>query len=139
MSRWGMLASAAVGVVLGLGAVTFYSARGWSYLSDDPAACVNCHVMRGVYEGWSRAPHHAVAVCNDCHTPHTLARKYLVKAENGWHHSKAFTLQDFHEPIRIRAKNSRVLEENCRRCHAPLVAALGTVDCVRCHRGVGHG
>ena len=38
-----------------------------------------------------RASHHAVATCNDCHTPHNLVGKYVVKARNGFWHSFYFT------------------------------------------------
>jgi cytochrome c nitrite reductase small subunit len=103
--------------------------------------------MREVYEGWQRGPHHALAVCNDCHTPAGLVAKYWVKSSNGWHHSKAFTLQNWHEPIRIRASNARVLQDNCLRCHAEFLLGIAPhgrvagddVNCVRCHRGAGHG
>jgi cytochrome c nitrite reductase small subunit len=135
------------GVVLGLGAYVFWYAEGASYFSDDPRACVNCHVMRDQYDGWQKASHHANATCNDCHVPHDTLRKYLAKAENGWHHSRAFTLQDFHEPIRITPKNARTLQENCVRCHRELVQEItghGSAgdesnNCVRCHAAVGHG
>lgn len=138
---------ALLGFVLGAGGYVFVYARGASYLSDDPAACANCHVMNEHFDGWQKASHHAVATCNDCHTPHALVPKYLTKMENGYHHSKAFTLQDFHEPIRIREKNSRILEANCLRCHTEMVSELvehrsgvsKAPDCVRCHVEVGHG
>ena len=137
----------ALGVLLGLGGYTFYYAEGLSYFSNDPKACVNCHIMRDVYDGWQKASHHAVATCNDCHTPHEFVFKYLTKAENGFWHSKGFTLQDFHEPIRIRPKNSRVLEASCVNCHSDLVGDIlgaghdvpGQTGCVRCHAAVGHG
>jgi cytochrome c nitrite reductase small subunit len=71
--------------------------------------------MREQYDGWQHASHHAFATCNDCHLPHdTLAHKLFVKASNGYHHSRAFTFQDFAEPIRIKPGNSQVLEANCR-------------------------
>ena len=35
-----------LGVVVGLGTYTFVYAKGYSYLSNDPAACANCHVMQ---------------------------------------------------------------------------------------------
>lgn len=134
------------GTVLGSGAYTFRYAEGLSYFSNDPKACVNCHVMRDVYESWGHASHHAAATCNDCHVPHEFIPKYLVKAENGFWHSKGFTLMDFHEPIRIRAGNARVLRENCAACHADLVdsmvghqAAGGERGCIHCHSAVGHG
>jgi cytochrome c nitrite reductase small subunit len=144
---WGLLFFALLGVCLGLGGYTFYYAQGHSYLSDDPRACVNCHIMRDQYDSWQKSPHHDVATCNDCHTPKGLIRKYWTKAENGYHHSRAFTLQDFHEPIRIRPKNHEVVQDNCLRCHQSFVGDIiehrgvmaDDVNCVRCHAGVGHG
>src|SRR4051794_142492 len=76
------------GVIVGLGGYTFHYAAGTSYFSNDPTTCVNCHIMREQYDGWQKASHHAVATCNDCHTPHTFIPKYMVKAENGFWHSK---------------------------------------------------
>jgi cytochrome c nitrite reductase small subunit len=103
--------------------------------------------MRPYYDSWSKASHHAVAVCNDCHIPHDLAGKYLTKVENGFWHSKGFTLQDFREPIQITPRNSRVLQRNCVGCHSAMVGDIigaerggdGTNYCVRCHASVGHG
>lgn len=134
-------------VLVGVGGYTFYYAKGFSYLSDDPEVCVNCHIMRDHYDGWLKASHHGHATCNDCHLPGGLFKKYVSKSSNGYHHSKAFTLGDFHEPIRIRPVSSRVLNENCNRCHAQLVGEItahlgGDMDelnCVRCHGSVGHG
>lgn len=139
--------SALLGFAAGAGAYVFVYARGASYLSNDPTACVNCHVMNEHYDGWLKSSHHAVATCNDCHTPHSFVGKYWTKAENGYHHSKAFTLQDFHEPIRIREKNARIVQANCVHCHETMVSELvehrqgrnHPPDCVRCHSDVGHG
>jgi cytochrome c nitrite reductase small subunit len=136
-----------IGATLGLSAFTFYYAEGFSYFSTDPAACKNCHIMNDQYDSWMKGPHHAVATCVQCHLPHDFAGKYVAKAENGYHHSKGFTLQDFHEPIRIKAKNAAVLQNNCVRCHEDFVhgvlhgssASDETARCVHCHRNVGHG
>ena len=65
----GILLGVVIGVAVGIGAYTFVYARGWSYLTDDPAACANCHVMREQFDGWLKSSHRAVATCNDCHTP----------------------------------------------------------------------
>ena len=135
------------GVIVGLGSYTFVYAEGGSYFSNDPKACVNCHVMRDAYDGWQKASHHAVAVCNDCHVPHAVVPKLLAKAENGFWHSKGFTLQDFPEPIRIKPRNARILQANCIGCHQETVSEIvahgsaGDADnnCVRCHAAVGHG
>ena len=58
----------ALGAAAGVGAYTFIYARGAPYLTNDPNACVNCHVMREQYDGGGKSSHRAVAVCNDCHT-----------------------------------------------------------------------
>jgi cytochrome c nitrite reductase small subunit len=97
--------------------------------------------MREHYDGWQKAGHHAVATCVDCHLPHETIPKYLAKAENGFWHSKGFTFQDFHEPIRIHDKNSRILQNNCIACHKELVQDIvGAHDltCVHCHHSAGH-
>lgn len=139
--------SAIGGVVLGLGAFTFHYGEGLSYFSTKPEACVNCHVMREQYDGWQKSPHHATATCVDCHLPHEPLPKLIAKAKNGWFHSKAFTLQDFHEPIMITEANARILQKNCVHCHASLVGmvahaageSIEETSCVRCHADVGHG
>ena len=134
------------GGIVGLCGFTFNHAAGFSYLSDDPQACANCHVMREVYEGWYKASHRAVAVCNDCHTPHSsFFAKYAIKALNGFNHSKAFTLNDFSEPMRITALNRAVAQGSCLDCHGEMVALIAhkegklPTDCLSCHAGVGHG
>ena len=133
------------GAAMGVGVYTFVYARGGSYLSDDAAACANCHVMGGHYDAWLKSSHHAVATCNDCHTPHTFVGKWWTKARNGYHHSLAFTTGRFHEPIQITASNREVTEGACRYCHADVVQAIdaspghaGPLDCIRCHGSVGH-
>jgi cytochrome c nitrite reductase small subunit len=144
--NWLALALAlAIGVAGGIGGYTFRYARGLSYLSTDPRACVNCHIMQPQYDAWQKASHHGVALCVDCHLPQDLIGKYAVKAENGWRHGKLFTTQKFVEPIRVQAAGMRILQDNCVRCHEPMVEALGPghelseVPCVHCHNGVGHG
>lgn len=137
-----------LGVCAGAAGYTFHYARGASYLSNDPKACANCHVMQDHLDSWQKSSHHAVATCNDCHTPHHLVGKYLTKMENGYHHSKAFTLQDFPDVIRIREKNARIVRDSCLHCHEALAGNLvghggqpgaQTMDCVHCHADVGHG
>jgi cytochrome c nitrite reductase small subunit len=136
-----------VGALFGLGFYTFGYGKGISYFSTDPAACANCHIMRDEYDSWQKAPHHTAAKCVDCHLPHSFIPKMIAKTDNGWRHSKAFTLQDFHEPIQITPRNSRILQENCVRCHGEFLHAVvsgSTTDqdairCVHCHQDAGHG
>ena len=131
----------------GVGIFTFGYARGASYLTQDPAACANCHVMQQHYDDWRHSSHRSVAVCNDCHTPPGLIPKYYVKARNGFWHSFYFTTGRFHEPIQITPGNRRVTEKACRKCHEKIVAAIDPIahtddrdatSCIRCHSQVGH-
>jgi cytochrome c nitrite reductase small subunit len=135
------LAAATAGLAIGVGAYAFHFAKGSSYLGNDPATCANCHVMQGHYSGWQAAPHHLIATCNDCHTPHNPLAKYVVKALNGYHHSMAFTLSGYPDVIRARPESSEIVEANCRRCHQDLVEALvhgSGISCIRCHASAGH-
>ena len=86
------LSTLALAILVGIGLTTFRYADGFSYLSSDPAACANCHIMWPRYDSWQKSSHKAVAGCIDCHLPHDFIGKYLAKAENGWNHSRAFTL-----------------------------------------------
>lgn len=145
---FGLVLSLLVGVTLGLGVYTFDYAEGTSYLSNDPRACVNCHIMREQYDGWQKTSHHNVATCNDCHVPHDLVGKYLAKIDHGYRHSKGFTFQDFHEPIRITERDRGIVETNCVRCHQMFVSEIlphpkptitDPIGCTKCHADVGHG
>ncbi|HSW39197.1 MAG TPA: cytochrome c nitrite reductase small subunit [Acidobacteriota bacterium] len=134
------------GILLGAGGYTFYYAQGFSYLSDDPGVCVNCHIMREQFDSWERSSHRARAACGECHLPQDFFNKWRVKAENGLHHSIAFTFGNFREPIRIKEGNSRVLNENCLYCHEDFVREIAAhrneeaagISCVRCHVKSGH-
>jgi cytochrome c nitrite reductase small subunit len=150
-SRLWLLIAGISGILSGLGAFTFLYARGYSYLRDDPGACGNCHIMSEHLGAWEKGSHRAVATCNDCHTPHEVLAKYVVKARNGFWHSFYFTTGRYPDPLRITAPNHRVTEEACRYCHGELTLAIEhgmereataptpePVTCTRCHRYVGH-
>jgi cytochrome c nitrite reductase small subunit len=136
-----------LGTFIGVAGYTFFYAKGYSYMLNDPLACMNCHVMREQYDGWQKASHHTVATCNDCHIPHDFVGKWTTKALNGYHHSTAFTLQNFHEPIQIKPGNAAVLNANCLHCHKDFVREITAhrvmkdeeLRCIRCHADVGHG
>jgi len=144
---WVLALCIAVGSAAGIGAFTFRYAEGLSYFSSDPKACVNCHIMRPQYDSWQKSSHHGVAVCIDCHLPHSFVEKYLAKAENGYRHSKEFTAQTFPEPISVQARGREILQENCVACHGSLTHEIATgprgerdtLHCVKCHAGAGHG
>jgi len=135
------LLAALVGVMLGVGLFTFGYARGSSYMTDNPSACANCHVMRDQYESWMKSSHGKVAVCNDCHTPAGLLPKYTTKAINGFFHSFAFTTGRFPDRIQITTRSFSVTRSACLKCHADMVdgiRAARDIECIACHRTVGH-
>ena len=142
-----LVPAALAGILIGLGGYTFVYAKGYSYLTNDPAACANCHVMRDHFNAWTRASHRAVAVCNDCHTPPGLVPKYVTKARNGFWHSFYFTTGGYPDPLRITPRNHDVTELTCRKCHEEMTASIDPehsasegrgVSCIRCHSTVGH-
>lgn len=147
-SRFRVLAFAtaiAVGVLGGVGVFTLGYGNGLSYLTTDPKACVNCHIMQGHFDAWVHSSHHQVATCGDCHLPHDFIGKWFTKADNGFFHALAFTTGNFHEPIQIKPRNRRVTQGACLSCHSELVNALLPAEhggdmqfCVHCHSDVGH-
>lgn len=109
-------------ILVGLAGLIFHLARVTSYLSDDPATCMNCHVMTPQYASWQHGSHARVAICNDCHVPQdNIIRHYLFKARDGLRHATIFTFRLEPQVIRIKSAGMRVVEENCIRCHQPLV------------------
>lgn len=133
------------GMIGGLGAFTFGYGEGAAYLSNDPSACANCHVMQGHYDSWQASSHRHVATCNDCHLSDHPIGKWVVKADNGFFHSLAFTTGNFPEPIHIKPRNRVVTQNACLSCHGDFVHEMLPVtpggdmpSCVHCHSDVGH-
>ena len=138
-------ATIGVGVLIGQSVFTFGYGKGGSYFVDDPASCINCHIMQPQYESWLKSSHQRVATCNDCHLPPDALDKLVTKADNGFFHSLAFTMGRFDEPIRIKPRNRRATQRACLHCHSqvadPLRPAHAGGDmllCVQCHQDVGH-
>ena len=141
------------GLVTGLGAYTIYASRAHSYLSDEPSACINCHIMIPHYQSWSHSSHREWAHCNDCHVPQdNIISKYAFKAADGLYHSTVFTLRNEPQVIHARNASKGVIMENCVRCHTQLnteFVKTGMISysqaskgegkaCWDCHRDVPH-
>jgi cytochrome c nitrite reductase small subunit len=142
------------GIVAGLAAYTLYASRAWAYLSDEPSACVNCHIMAPFYATWSHSSHGRDATCSDCHIPHdNLVRKWYFKGMDGARHAAAFTLRKEPQVIQSKPMSDKVIRQNCIRCHTELnteFVKTGRSDprprmadesklCWHCHRDVPHG
>ncbi len=124
-----------------------------AYLSDDPKACINCHVMFPQYETWNHSSHRAKATCNDCHVPHdSVINKYSFKAKDGLRHAAIYTLKKEPQVIRMHEEGQKTVQANCIRCHQELLDGSRLVHgdyqdylngnarlCWHCHREVPHG
>lgn len=142
-----------IGIILGLMAFILYISKAHSYLSDDPKACVNCHIMAPEYATWFHSSHGRNTVCNDCHVPHdNVFRKYYFKAMDGLRHATIYSWRMEPQVIRMRKPGETVVQENCIRCHNELNSVVGTglvtasmahkdegKLCWECHRDVPHG
>ncbi|WP_185154680.1 cytochrome c nitrite reductase small subunit [Dysgonomonas sp. 511] len=141
------------GLIVGLGGYTVYMSRAHSYLSDDPSACVNCHIMAPYYQSWNHSSHAQWATCNDCHVPQdNVLNKYAFKAKDGLYHAAIFTINGEPNVIRPREESYEVIMNNCIRCHLQLnteFVKTGMIDycdvkegkgkaCWDCHTQVPH-
>ena len=150
---WRLPVMAALAVLLGIILFTLYLSKAHSYLSDDPGACTNCHIMSPQYATWSHSSHREVTNCNDCHVPHNnFFNTYYFKAKDGLRHATIFTLRNEPQVIFIKKDGEEAVHNNCIRCHYdqlvdPKLSAM--VDdhhknmtarkCLECHREVPHG
>lgn len=141
------------GAFVGIFIYTFITSRAYTYLSDDPATCVNCHVMAPYYATWLHSSHGKDATCNDCHIPQdNYFNKYFVKGLNGYRHAAVFTKRTEEQAMTAIPMNSQALMNNCIRCHTQLnsefvetgrhtwkeMQEIGGSVCWDCHRDVPH-
>ena len=145
--------AAMLGVLAGLGIFLTHKSNALSYLSDDPATCVNCHIMGSYYAGHAHSAHGRGTTCNDCHVPHTsVLAKYAFKARDGLYHASVFTLRAEPQSMIISDAGATVVQSNCIRCHSQLIEPVLPVNttsalarhgegrrCWDCHREVPHG
>ena len=133
-----------------------YISQAVSYLSKDPKACINCHVMNTQYATWQHSSHARVAGCIDCHLPtDSFVEKYWAKSVDGWNHSVAFTLNTYDHAIRISEYGAERVQRNCISCHSSITSTISSNadkyhnysapyvengrKCWDCHKSVPHG
>lgn len=142
------------GMFFGLASYSIYVSKAWSYISDDPEVCVNCHIMTPQYSTWIHSAHRENANCMDCHVPHdNFFRKYMFKAKDGLRHATLFTMRAERQVISIEEEGKKVVQNNCIRCHADLFDKDKLIsqtkgeyqthhnnrECWECHRETPHG
>ncbi len=150
---WKVPVISLLGIFAGFVLYIIYISKAPSYLSDNPETCVNCHIMAPQYATWNHSSHREIAHCNDCHVPHNnVVNKYYFKAKDGLRHAAIFTLRSEPQVTRIKNASSRVIQQNCIRCHISLIEdfRMQVYDdqfndtrkgrsCSDCHRETPHG
>lgn len=151
--KWRFPVLIITGIFAGLFFFLFYISKAYSYLSDNPETCVNCHIMAPQYATWSHGSHRKYANCNDCHVPHNnVFNKYFFKAKDGMRHASMFALRLEPQVIFIHHAGQEVVHNNCIRCHSALLLdpkLVASVEnqkvhatdrvCWECHREAPHG
>ena len=152
-SRWRPTAVILIATIFGISAFMAKESEVVSYMSDNPQACVNCHVMTPVYNSWMHSSHREWTSCNDCHVPqNNVFNKYYFKAKDGLFHASVFTLRQEPDVMFMREASAEVVQDNCIRCHVQQVTQTkydGFIDdhvknrtdrkCWSCHQEVPHG
>ena len=143
-------------VAIGVFAYVVHISKALSYLSADPKACINCHVMNTQYATWQHSSHAQTAGCVDCHLPRdNMVNKYIAKAKDGYNHTVAFTFNTYKNAIKISDDGAKRVQENCISCHASINANVVSNSylnhkdddpsvatgrrCWECHKEVPHG
>ncbi|MCR5077820.1 MAG: cytochrome c nitrite reductase small subunit [Prevotella sp.] len=142
------------GVIFGLVGLFFYLLRMHTYIiGDDPAACINCHIMSPYYATWSHSAHARNTMCNDCHVPNNnMAAHYAFKGVDGMKHVAYFVTHSEDQAFEAEDASAEVIMDNCIRCHRQLnqeFVKTGRIDymeakrgegkaCWDCHRDVAH-
>ncbi|MCX7611193.1 MAG: cytochrome c nitrite reductase small subunit [Ignavibacterium sp.] len=151
--QWRFFVLILIGIGFGFILLALHLGRATSYLSNNPSACVNCHVMAPYYATWEKGSHGRVATCNDCHIPQdNFIKSYLFKAKDGMRHSYVFTFRLEPQVIRIKQAGKDVVQQNCIRCHINQIHPVsvraissqkiqedGDGYCWDCHRETPHG
>ncbi len=150
---WKVTAIILAGILFGGGILSLYMLRAHTYLTDDPAACVNCHIMGPYYATWLHGSHARNTTCNDCHVPHENSlKKWVFKGMDGMRHVSLFVTRGEHQVIQANKESNQVIMNNCIRCHTQLnteFVSTGRIDymksqvgegkaCWDCHREVSH-
>lgn len=150
---WKLPVLLAAGIFTGLAVFAFFVSNASSYVTNNPEACTNCHIMAPQYATWYHSSHREKTMCNDCHVPHNnVYNKYFFKAKDGVRHAAMFTLRLEPQVIFIKEASREVVHKNCIRCHDQLLTDSKLLSytkkiqsdriarkCWECHRETPHG
>jgi len=150
------VATLSVLAAVGMFAYLAHASKMFSYMSEDPKVCINCHTMNTEYATWQHSSHREWTTCVECHLPQEpFIDKILAKSRDGFKHSYAMTFRTYQgENIRISESAKKRIQANCITCHDEIVSQIMAnsklyptnedsmqIDrkCWSCHRTVPHG
>ncbi len=142
--------------LIGMFAYLVHASRFFTYFTEDPKVCINCHTMNTQYATWQHSSHRERATCVECHLPQeSLVAKLVAKSRDGFNHSYAMTFRTYEgRNIGASASAQKRIQVNCIACHREMVSQMtanaqlyvegGDTDqigrkCWGCHRSVPHG
>jgi len=141
------------GAAVGLGIYNIYASRFFTHFGEDPAACVNCHIMSVAYKTWERSSHGKWTTCTDCHVPHdSKIGAMTAKGKDGLRHAAVLLSGNVPAAPRPVPSTTKTIQENCVRCHTTLNTEFVNTGkakpedylhgnqkaCWECHRHVPH-
>jgi cytochrome c nitrite reductase small subunit len=110
---------------------------GGLYVSFGPP---KLYAMESEYESWRHAGAHRRIKCVDCHLPNDNQARHLTwKNIEGMKDMVLFYSGKVSENLRLSERGTRVVQENCKRCHEETIARISADrNCWECHRRLGH-
>ncbi len=108
--------------------------------SESVDFCASCHIHEKQHTAFLHSGAHRRKLCVDCHLPNQdVATHFFWKGIDGMKDVYFFYSGTLSDPIRITDHGSRVLQENCIRCHEEMTSRISLQRrCWDCHRSVNH-
>lgn len=111
---------------------------------DGPKFCGSCHLMAPWVDTYLASNHRQYSTCGDCHIPHEMIKGAFYKAFTGTRDGIETTFGMIPDRVEISDHGSKVVNDNCLRCHQKLMEVVGYPkndrgqDCYDCHQNLPH-
>jgi len=130
--------------VVGLGSILSIKIPAVAKRLDGPKFCGSCHLMKPWVDTYLASGHSKYATCGDCHIPHEFVPGAFYKAFTGTRDAIDMIIGNIPDRIRISGHGSKVVNDNCYRCHARVMETVGypkndrNQNCYDCHQNIPH-
>lgn len=130
--------------VVGLGSILSLKIPFISHLTSGPKFCGSCHLMDPWVETYQASSHAKETDCAGCHIPADWITGSFYKAFTGSRDTFAMIFGTMPNRIEISDHGSKVVNDNCLRCHTKVMETVGYPkndrgqDCYDCHQNIPH-